>query len=194
MGIDPSKLSEVLPHEERLPHTFFSQRVAALFAGIARWLSWVWLALIAVVVTNVTMRYLLGEGRIEFEEIQWHLYAIGFYLGHVLDGHGARVDIFHERLSLQARAWIELYGLLLLYFPFILSVIVFSVPFVAYSFDIGEVSDAPGGLPYRWAIKAVLPVAMILLVITGLSRFSRVLAFLFGWPRIVSRGGANRVD
>ena len=105
-----------------------------------------------------------------------------------------RVDIFHERLNLQARAWIELYGLLLLYFPFILSVIVFSVPFVAYSFDIGEVSDAPGGLPYRWAIKAVLPVAMILLVITGLSRFSRVLAFLFGWPRIVSRGGANRVD
>ena len=35
------------------------------------------------------MRYLFGEGRVEFEEIQWHLYAIGFLLGY-LHLHGLR--------------------------------------------------------------------------------------------------------
>lgn len=197
MNVDSSKLSEVLPHDERLPQTRFSTAVSAAFTGMARWLSWIWLLLIVVVVVNVSMRYLLGEGRIEFEEIQWHLYAAGFLVGlstcMSTDDH-IRVDIFHERLSLNARAWIELYGLLLLFFPFVVSIVVFSVPFVSYSFGIGEISDAPGGLPYRWAIKAVLPLAMVLLLVTGLSRLSRVLAFLFGWPKNVTRGGGNRVD
>lgn len=167
-----------------------------MFAAIARWLSWVWLLLIVVVVLNVSMRYLFGEGRIEFEEVQWHLYAIGFLVGlstcMSTDDH-IRVDVFHERLSLNARAWIELYGLVLLFFPFVVSVIIFSVPFVSYSFEIGEISDAPGGLPFRWAIKSVLPLAAFLLVIVGLSRMTRVMAVLFGWPGEKARAGGDSV-
>jgi TRAP-type mannitol/chloroaromatic compound transport system permease small subunit len=86
-------------------------------------------------------------------------------------------------MRLDTRAWIELYGLLLLFFPFVIALIVFSAPFVAYSWSISEVSDAPGGLPYRWAIKSVLPLSMVLLLIAGVSRLSRVLAFLFDWPK-----------
>jgi TRAP-type mannitol/chloroaromatic compound transport system permease small subunit len=196
VGVDSSKLSEVLPHAERFPHTRFSWAVASIFAAAARWLSWVWLLLIGVVVLNVTMRYLFGEGRVEFEEVQWHLYSIGFLIGlstcMSTDDH-VRVDIFHERLSLNARAWIELYGLMLLFFPFVVSVIIFSVPFVGYSFEIGEVSDAPGGLPFRWVIKSILPLAAILLVITGVSRMTRVMAFLFGWPAERARDRGDRV-
>ena len=196
MSVDSSKLSEVLPHAERFPHTRLSRAVSSVFAAIARRLSWVWLLLIGVVVLNVTMRYLFGEGRIEFEEIQWHLYSIGFLAGlstcMSTDDH-IRVDIFHERLSLNARAWIELYGLVLLFFPFVVSIIIFSLPFVRYSFEIGEVSDAPGGLPYRWLIKSVLPLAAFLLVITGISRMTRVMAFLFGWPAEKPQDRSDRV-
>lgn len=188
MAVDTSKLSEVLPHQERLPHTRFSAAVRRGFALLTGWVSWVWLLLIGVVVTNVTMRYLFGEGRVEFEEIQWHLYAVGFLLALSScmdsDDH-IRVDVFHDRLSLATRAWIELYGLLLLFFPFVIAVIVFSAPFVAYSYSIAEVSDAPGGLPFRWAIKAVLPAAMLLLVLAGVARLTRVTACLFGYPRHV---------
>lgn len=186
MSIDTSKLSEVLPHQERLPHTKFSAAVRRAFQRMAAVVSWVWFLLLAVVVINVTMRYLFGEGRIEFEEIQWHLYAIGFLLAMAScmdsDDH-VRVDVFHDRMSLRMQAWIELYGLLLLFLPFILSVLIFSLPFVEYSFAISEVSDAPGGLPYRWAIKSVLPLSMALLFVAGVSRLSRVTAFLFGWPK-----------
>jgi len=154
-----------------------------MFGLLARWLSWIWIVLIAVVVLNVTMRYLFGEGRIEFEEIQWHLYAIGFLIGLATcmdsDNH-IRVDVFHDRMSLRSQAWIELYGLLLLFFPFVLSVLIFSFSFVEYSFVIDEVSDAPGGLPYRWIIKSFLPLSMVLLIVAGISRLSRVGVFLFG--------------
>lgn len=183
MNIDVSKLTEVLPHTEALPHTKLSLAVRRFFGAVARWLSWIWIALIAVVVLNVTMRYLFAEGRIEFEEIQWHLFAIGFLVGLATcmdsDDH-IRVDVFHERMSLRMRAWVELYGLLLLFFPFVIFIIISSIPFVSYSFSSGEVSDAAGGLAYRWLIKSVLPLSMILLLVAGVSRLSRVGALLFG--------------
>ena len=196
LSIDTSKLSEVLPHVERLPHTKFSMTVRQCFTSLARWLSWIWIVLIGVVVLNVTMRYLFAEGRIEFEEIQWHLYAIGFLIGLATcmdsDDH-IRVDVFHERMSLRSRAWIELYGLLLLFFPFVISVLIFSVPFVAYSYTSGEVSDAAGGLSHRWLIKSVLPLSMILLLLGGLSRLSRVGLFLFG-PGPENADGESNVN
>ena len=187
MGIDTSKLSEVPPHEERLPHTRLSRATHRGFNSLAGAVSWIWAVLVGVVVVNVTLRYLFGEGRVEFEEIQWHLYAIGFLvaLSACMDADDhIRVDVFHDRMRLTTQAWIELYGLLLLFFPFVLAVFLFSLPFVGYSFSISEVSDAPGGLPYRWVIKSVLPLSMLLLIVSGVSRLSRVTAFLFGWPNV----------
>jgi len=188
MGVDASKLTEVLPHRERLPQTYLSSAVRRMFVALASGLSWIWFLLVCIVVINVTMRYLFGEGRIEFEEIQWHLYAVGFLIGIAScmdsDDH-IRVDVFHERMNLRTQAWIELYGLLLLFLPFVVAVFLFSIPFVGYSLSIAEISNAPGGLPYRWIIKSVLPLAMSLLLIAGVSRLSRVSACLFGWPKHV---------
>jgi TRAP-type mannitol/chloroaromatic compound transport system permease small subunit len=130
----------------------------------------------------VVLRYAFGEGRIEFEEIQWHLYSAGFLLGlgYALqcDAH-IRVDVLHERFSPTLKAWVELYGIVLLLLPFIALVLYYSVPFVAASYRLSEISNAPGGLPYRWAIKAMLPVGFLLLLLAVLSRLSRVWRFLF---------------
>jgi len=165
-----------------LPETSFSRTIDSGINRIGRIVSWVWLALLIVIVANVTLRYVFGEGRVEFEEIQWHLYSLGFLVGlsfaYSSDNH-IRVDVLHERLSPRRKAWIELYGILLLLLPFLTLVIVFSLPFVADSFRFGEISQAPGGLPYRWAIKAVLPIGFFLLLLATLSRLSRVWTFLF---------------
>lgn len=167
----------------QLPETRLSKMVDAMIAGIGRVTAWVWLLLLVVIVCNVVMRYAFGEGRIELEELQWHLYATGFLLGlsYALqsDAH-VRVDVVHERLRPRLRAWIELYGLLLCLFPFSALILVYAVPFVAISFELAEVSQAPGGLPFRWVIKAALPAGIVLLLLAGLSRLSRVWVFLFG--------------
>jgi TRAP-type mannitol/chloroaromatic compound transport system permease small subunit len=197
LSVDATKISEVLPHRELLPETRLSATIGRMFKSVARTISWVWLVLMIVIVVNVTMRYAFGEGRIEFEELQWHLYAAGFLIGMATcmsaDNH-IRVDVLHERLSLRLQAWIELYGLLLLFFPFVLMVLIFSFPFVQYSFAIAEISDAPAGLPFRWAIKSVLPLSMVLLMVAGFRRLLRVSSYLFGSPAALDSHRVADVD
>ncbi len=168
-----------------LPHTKLSKALDDMLRTIGDWVSWVWILLLAVIVVNVVLRYLFSEGRVEFEEIQWHLYSVGFLLGlpfaFVTDSH-IRVDVLRERFSMQLKAWIELYGLLLLFFPFVLLVIINAVPFIAYSYATSEISEAPAGLAYRWLIKSTLLIGFVLLFVAGVSRLSRVFAYLFGWP------------
>jgi TRAP-type mannitol/chloroaromatic compound transport system permease small subunit len=144
--------------------------------------SWLWLVLLCIIVFNVLARYLFGAGRVELEELQWHVYSLGFLLGlsyaFASDNH-IRVDVLHERFRPRVQAWLELYGIVLLLLPFIALVLFYAVPFTWRAWQIGEVSGAPGGLPMRWLIKAVLPLAFGLLLLAALSRLSRVWAFLF---------------
>ena len=166
----------------QFPHTRFSARVDDLLVAIGKTISYIWLILLAVIVVNVLMRYAFSEGRIELEELQWHLYSIGFLLGlssaYQADTH-IRVDVLHERMSLRAQAWVELYGIILFLLPFIALVLIYSLPFVASSFALNEISPSPGGLPLRWLIKAFMPLGFVLLLLAVLARLSRVWAFLF---------------
>ena len=165
-----------------LPTTRLSRVVDPLLDRIAQGVSVIWVVLMAVIVMNVTARYLFDQGRIEFEELQWHLYSIGFMLtlGYALihDAH-IRVDVFHERLSPRLQMWIDFYGIALFVIPFCLVMLWYGWDFFIYSFEIGEISASPGGLPFRWFIKAFLVMGFALLMLGALSRLSRLLAGLF---------------
>ena len=94
----------------------FSDFIDKLSLKVGGIVSYVWVVLLGVIVTNVILRYGFSEGRIELEELQWHLYSVGFLFGLsfalTTDSH-IRVDILHEKFSPELRAWIELYGILL---------------------------------------------------------------------------------
>ena len=177
-----------------LPHTRLSQAVDGFLQRLGRAAAWLWLALLAIIVLNVTLRYAFGQGRVELEELQWHLYALGFLLalsvGLTLDDH-VRVDVLQARLPLRQRCWIELYGILGLLLPFLLLVLFYSGPFLAESWRTGEISQAPGGLPLRWLIKGALPLGFALLLLAALGRLSRCCALLFAWPRGLPDSGAE---
>ncbi|MBO6564323.1 MAG: TRAP transporter small permease subunit [Pseudomonadales bacterium] len=169
-----------------LPSTAISRRIDPVLTWIGQSISWIWLLLLITIVCNVVLRYVFGEGRIELEEIQWHLYSTGFLLGigytFQVDGH-VRVDVVHERLGPRWQAWLELYGILLCVLPFVALILIYSVPFIQTSFTLGEVSMSPGGLPFRWAIKSMLFIGFFLLLLAAISRLSRVWAYLFrSWP------------
>ena len=165
-----------------LPDTPFSRIVDPLLVTVGNAVSWLWIALLTVIVCNVVLRYALAEGRIEFEEIQWHLYSVGFMLGLGValqaDAH-VRVDVLHERFRPTTQAWIDLYGLVLFVLPFVALMLIYGARFVADSFATAEVSSSPGGLPYRWAIKGVLVVGFALLGVAAVSRLTRLWKFLF---------------
>jgi len=168
---------------DALPDTPAAARLEAVVRSAGNAVSWIWVGLLGVIVLNVVLRYAFSSGRIELEELQWHLYAVGFLIGLSYcipsDSH-IRVDFLRERLRPRTRAWIELYGLLLLVLPFVLLVTLSAGPFVAESWRTGEVSASPGGLPGRWAIKAVLPLATALVGVAAWARVLRVARLLFG--------------
>jgi len=166
-----------------LPDTPAARRIERFVTGIGDAVSWIWLGLLAVIVLNVVMRYVFASGRIELEELQWHLYAVGFLVGIAYcipsDSH-VRVDFLRERMAPRTRAWIEWYGLLLLVLPFVALVVASSIPFVAHAWRTGEVSVAAGGLPARYVVKSALPVSMGLVGLATLARLLRVGRLLFG--------------
>jgi len=157
-----------------------ADRLAVAAGSVATWLQ---PTLVAVLLVNVALRYGLGRGFIELEELQWHLYAAGFLLAfaetQAADEH-VRVDLLRERLGVRTRAWIELLGSLILLLPFTVIVSLSACDFFWQSFQIGERSPMPSGLPARWVIKGVLAVALVLLAVQALSSAARSLLVLLG--------------
>ncbi len=173
-------------HALDFPETALSRaidRVIYAFAGV---FNWIWVVLVILIVINVTLRYVLGTNLIAMEELQWHLYAVGFMmgLGYAVDADGhVRVDVIAEKFRPKVRAWIELVGLVFIVLPLVYIIVTYAWPFVTRAYEINEVSAAPGGLTHRWIIKSVIIVAFLYLGLAALSRLLRVTAQLFGFPR-----------
>ncbi len=135
--------------------------------------------LIIIIILQVVLRYGFGHGLVPLEELQWHLYAIGIMFGasyaQVLDSH-IRVDIIHSRLSDKWKKRWDLFGIVFLLLPFIFVIFLQSLDFVGESWRLNEGSDAPLGLPWRWAIKSVIPISFGLLLLATLSRAIRIVS------------------
>lgn len=166
-----------------LPTTALSRGIDRLIGWVGEFASALWTLLVLVILVQVVARYVFGKGSIMMEELQWHIYAIGFMLGlsfTEIRERNVRIDVFAEHFQPRTRLWIELLGTTLLFLPFTLIVVWYAIPFVATSWDLSEVSAAPGGLPYRWFIKSFIVSAFVLLTLAGLGRLSRVWAALHG--------------
>ena len=155
--------------------------VEILTRSVGRTASLCYLLLVLVVLVNVTLRYFFSLGMIEMEEIQWHLYSIGFLLGLAWtlgeDSH-VRVDILHQRFSPKTKALVDLIGHIFLLIPFAGLVFYFSIDFVANSWALKEGSDNPSGLPARYVIKAVMSVGLLLLFLQGIASSIRMIRTL----------------
>ena len=161
------------------------QSIEQLSEWSGRAVAWLVLAMVLVIAYDVAMRYLFQIGSVALQELEWHLFALLFLLGAAYtfkhDGH-VRVDIFYasRRLSERHRALVNLLGGLFLLLPFGLLVIGTSLPFVANAFAMGEGSPDAGGLPYRFLLKAAIPVGFGLLLLQGLADMLRSLQILLG--------------
>lgn len=167
------------------PRTWLSDKIEWVIDLIGGLVNWVWLLLVLIIVSNVLMRYVLSTNYVWIEEIQWHIYAVGFMIGigYTLrhDGH-VRVDVVAAMLKPRTRAIFEFLGIVLFILPLVVLMISYAIPFVERSWVRNEVSSAPGGLSNRWAIKSVIIVAFVLIGLAASARLLRVGAFLMGKP------------
>lgn len=127
------------------------------------------MAIVVVVTTNVVLRYGLSMGTVAMQELQWHLVPPIAMLGMAYglhNGEHVRVDVFYERMPRRLQAIIELVTCILTV-AIALYLASLAVPFVERSFNLGEGSANPSGLPYRFVLKAFLPLGFALLAIQG---------------------------
>lgn len=152
------------------------KRVFHLLESGVKWTGYVAAAalgfLVLLVVYDALMRYLLQSGSIALQELEWHLFDIVIMLGIAYTLQRAshvRVDIFYDRYSDKTRHIINIVGALFFILPFSLLIIYVGFDFVMLSFGQMEASSDPGGLPYRFIVKSLMPLAFLLLIVQSIN-------------------------
>jgi TRAP-type mannitol/chloroaromatic compound transport system permease small subunit len=125
------------------------------------------LALVLVMSANVLLRYGFSAGSVWAQELEWHLMAPIALFGMVWAlkrGEHVRVDVLYDRFPPRAKAVADMIACLL---GLVIgaAIVWLSWKYVGQSFANNEGSANPGGIPYRWALKALIPAGFVLLAL-----------------------------
>ncbi len=124
----------------------------------------------------VVMRYGLDLGTQAVQEVVIYLHATVFMLGFAYTlkaGGHVRVDIFFQKLGVRQQALVNLIGTLFLLFPMCGFILYSSIDYVAFSWRLQEGSPEPGGLPFVYLMKTLIPISACLLLLQGLAELLR---------------------
>ncbi|MCU7927815.1 MAG: TRAP transporter small permease subunit [Candidatus Thiodiazotropha sp. (ex Dulcina madagascariensis)] len=163
------------------------ERLASLFEAVNEWsgraVSWLSLLMVLVTFVVVVLRYAFDMGWIWLQESVTFMHGALFLVGAAYtlrhEGH-VRVDIFFRRFSERGRAWVDLFGSLLLLLPVCLFIFTVSWDYVAVSWSLREGSREAGGLDGVYLFKGLILVMAGLLVLQGIAIVIRCLSRLLG--------------
>ncbi len=137
---------------------------------------WVCVALVAVVVYEVTARYVFNAPTVwAFETISMLLAtigALGWAYTHLHHGH-VRVDVFYTHLSPKGRAMIDVGGYLIFFFPFLIMLVYASASGAWFSWSVGERLIEGYWYPPAYPIRIVMFVGASLFFLQGVAQFMR---------------------
>lgn len=143
-----------------------------------------WLVLLMTIISsaNAVVRFIFNYSSNGLLEIQWYLFAAVFLLcaPYTLQkNEHVRIDVLSGKLSPRGLAVIDIIGSLFFLLPMVITVLWLSLPLIAESFRINEMSANAGGL-IRWPVKMLLPIGFTLLALQGISELIKRIAFLKG--------------
>ena len=159
-----------------------SQLIDWLIERIAKGAFWLVLVMTVISASNAVVRFLFNYSSNGLLEIQWYLFAAIFLLcsPYTLQrNEHVRIDVLSGKLSPRGLAVIDIIGTLFFLLPMVVMVIWLSLPLVAESIKINEMSGNAGGL-LRWPVKILLPIGFSLLALQGVSELIKRFAFLAG--------------
>lgn len=152
-----------------------SDVLESLIDWIGRGTAWLCLGMVVLVAINVILRYLFRIGPVSLQELEWHLMSpialigMSYALRH---GDHVRVDIFFERFGRTLQEFIDLMAAIVTVIVAII-VVKLSLGFVQQAYTIGEGSPDPGGLPYRFLLRAFIPLGFALLAVQAFAQAIR---------------------
>ena len=181
-----------------------ADRIRRVVDFVGGWASWLSLPVVIVTCVDVIARklkYVDAAGNthslqlwmkanvgpvfesVILQELEWHFHAALFALvlgyGLIYNSH-VRIDLIRENLAFRKKAWLEFAGLTFLMLPFCALVIWFAYDYVLASYAVQEGSVSTVGLPYRWLIKSVLVIGLVVALLAGIAAWLQVVTILWG--------------
>ena len=161
----------------------YVRNINALNEYIGRAVAWLTTILVLIVCLDVFLRYAFNISSAFFSELEWHLFALIFLLGAgyaLKHEKHVRVDVLYARFSPQHKAMVNLFGTLILLFPFCIVCFYSSLPYIESAYTMHESSPDPGGLPMRYLIKSAIPTGLFLLFLQGTALVGNSILIIFG--------------
>lgn len=142
-----------------------ARHIDASIELMGRLAAWLTLLLVFLVAGDVIARYVWHVGSVAEQQLEWHVLAVIAMLSASFtlqqDEH-VRVDIFYQGYSARTQRIIDTLVYLLVVVPTSAFIAAKSVHFVVQSYQLGEGSDTPGGLPDLFILKAFVPLGFAL--------------------------------
>ena len=147
---------------------FILKLLKNIIDGVGSLCSIVMILMVLNVFYDVVSRYFFNDVSIGMQELEWHLFAAMFMfgIGYTLkeDGH-VRVDVIYDNLSKHSQAIINLLGAIFFALPITVLILYFGWDYTLEAYQIGEGSPDPGGLPYRWIVRSIIPFSSAFLLL-----------------------------
>ena len=172
---------ELFPdHQKDNVHIPIVSFLTSIVTAITTKTAWINMLVMFTILIQVTLRYGFHAGEAWVDEFIWHLYAFfmfGLSYAITTDSH-IRVDIVHMKFTKKKQRIIEVLGIVFLIMPFTIIILDHSVGWVHHSFMANEFSENTTGLPYRWVVKSLLPISLVLIFIASLSELIKNIVLL----------------
>ena len=136
------------------------------------WVAWLNVPLVLVVTYEVVARYAFNAPTIWSFDVTYMLYGTIFMLGAAYALHkGAhiRTDFFFEKWSIRTKGIIDSVAYIAFFYPALVVFLLVSWNEGWYAFTINETSEQTPWRPVLWPFKMVVPLAVLLLLIQGIS-------------------------
>lgn len=145
--------------------------------------------LVLLIGVDVLTRYFFNFTYIWVIELEVYFFAFIFLIGggyaFQKDTH-VRVDVFYSKMSLRGQAWVNLIGGILFLLPWCVVVLYISFGYAMASYQIGERSPQPGGLPALYLLKFSIVLAFALMILQALASILKSIQTLLANPQAPS--------
>lgn len=134
-------------------------------------------ALVLVMAGNVLLRYGFSLGSVWAQELEWHLMSPIALIGAAYalrHGEHVRVDVLYAGFPPRAQALVDLFAAVA---GMVVSLLIIQLSwrYVMQSWGQDEGSANPGGIPYRYLLKAFIPAGFALLLLQFLAETLRAI-------------------
>lgn len=146
-----------------------------------RIVGWIAVPMIAALIYEVFARYVFHRPTIWSYEITYMIYGTHFLLGAgytlSVKGH-IRIDLLYMKFSPRGRAFIDVLGYLIIFFPIMFILVISSYDMAKDAYQIKEVSQFTPWQPLLWPFKSVICIGVSLLILQGFAEFLRSMIML----------------